>query len=138
MSNYNRDIHPIDLINVKERVFRIFSRSIKKESKIQALKLALSMIDLTSLEGKDSPGKVKQLCYKAAHLYDKLPGLPSVAAICVYPTMVSTAKKALKGTKINIASVVTSFPSGMGDLDNKLDEVKFVVESGANEIDMVI
>ncbi len=130
--------HPIDEINTKERVERLFSRSIKKESKVQALNLTLSMIDLTTLEGKDSPGKVKQLCYKASHLHDQFPDLPHVAAICVYPTMVPVAKKALVGTKINIASVATSFPSGMADLDSKLDEVKSVVDAGAHEIDMVI
>ena len=130
--------HPIDEINTKERVARLFSRSIKKDSKLFALNLTLSMIDLTTLEGKDSPGKVKQLCYKAAHLHDRYPDLPNVAAICVYPTMVPIAKKALTGTNINIASVATSFPSGMADLQSKLDEVKSVVDAGANEIDMVI
>ena len=130
--------HPIDEINTKERVARLFSRSIKKDSKLFALNLTLSMIDLTTLEGKDSPGKVKQLCYKAAHLHDQYPDLPNVAAICVYPTMVPIAKKALTGTNINIASVATSFPSGMADLQSKLDEVKSVVDAGANEIDMVI
>ena len=83
----------IDQVNTQERVSRLFSRSIKKESKMQALYLALSMIDLTTLEGKDSEGKVKQLCYKASHLHYKHPGLPYVAAICVYPTMVPIAKK---------------------------------------------
>ena len=130
--------HPIDEINTKERVARLFSRSIKKDSKLFALNLTLSMIDLTTLEGKDSPGKVKQLCYKAAHLHDQYPDLPNVAAICVYPTMVPIAKKALTGTNINIASVATSFPSGMADLQSKLDEVKSVIDAGANEIDMVI
>ena len=81
---------------------------------------------------------MKQLCYKAAHLHDQYPDLPNVAAICVYPTMVPIAKKALTGTNINIASVATSFPSGMADLQSKLDEVKSVVDAGANEIDMVI
>jgi len=131
-------IHPIDQINTQERVTRLFSRSIKKESKIQALNLTLGMIDLTTLEGKDSSGKVKQLCYKAAHLHDQFPGLPNVAAICVYPNMVPIAKKALAGTNINIASVATSFPSGMIDLGAKLHEVKSVVDAGADEIDMVI
>ena len=112
--------HPIDEINTKERVARLFSRSIKKDSKLFALNLTLSMIDLTTLEGKDSPGKVKQLCYKAAHLHDQYPDLPNVAAICVYPTMVPIAKKALTGTNINIASVATSFPSGMADLQLSL------------------
>ncbi len=128
----------IDQINTQERVARLFSRSIKKESKVQALYLALSMIDLTTLEGKDSPGKVKQLCYKASHLHDNFPNLPHVAAICVYPPMVSIAKKALEGTKINVASVATAFPSGMANLQAKLEEVKSVVNEGADEIDMVI
>tara|TARA_B100000929_G_scaffold53274_1_gene39139 strand:+ start:2245 stop:3144 length:900 start_codon:yes stop_codon:yes gene_type:complete len=130
--------HPIDQIGAQERVSRLFSRSIKKDSKVQALHLALSMIDLTTLEGKDSPGKVKQLCYKASHLHDSFPNLPNVAAICVYPTMVPVAKKALVGTGIKIASVATAFPSGMVDIKAKLDEVKLVVESGADEVDMVI
>ncbi len=128
----------IDEVGARERVARLFSRSIKKESKLMALKLALSMIDLTTLEGKDSPGKVKQLCYKAAHLHDSFPNLPSVAAVCVYPTMVSTAKTALEGTGIKVASVATAFPSGMTSLENKLEEVKMVVDAGADEVDMVI
>ena len=128
----------IDQVNTQERVSRLFSRSIKKESKMQALYLALSMIDLTTLEGKDSEGKVKQLCYKASHLHYKHPGLPYVAAICVYPTMVPIAKKELEGTEINVASVATAFPSGMADINAKLDEVKSVVDAGADEVDMVI
>ena len=128
----------IDQVNTQERVTRLFSRSIKKESKMQALYLALSMIDLTTLEGKDSEGKVKQLCYKASHLHHKHPGLPNVAAICVYPTVVPIAKKALEGTGINVASVATAFPSGMADINAKLDEVKSVVDAGADEVDMVI
>lgn len=129
---------PIDQINTDERVSRIFSRSIKNESKFQALSLSLSMIDLTTLEGKDSPGKIKQLCYKAAHLHDKFPDLPNVAAVCVYPNMVPIAKNELNDTGIKIASVATSFPSGMADLESKLNEVKSVVDAGADEIDMVI
>ncbi len=130
--------NPIDQIGAQERVSRLFSRSIKKESKVHALKMALSMIDLTTLEGKDSPGKVKQLCYKASHLHDQFSDLPPVAAICVYPPMVPIAKKALEGTSINIASVATAFPSGMTTMENKLDEVRQVVDDGVNEVDMVI
>ena len=122
----------------KKELRGFFSRSIKKDSKMQALYLGLSMIDLTTLEGKDSKGKVKQLCYKASHLHDKHPGLPNVAAICVYPPMVPTAKKALEGTGINVASVATAFPSGMANIEAKLDEVKSVVGNGADEVDMVI
>ena len=128
----------IDQIGAEERVSRLFSRSIKKDSKVQALKMILSMIDLTTLEGKDSPGKVKQLCYKAAHLHDQYPGLPAVAAICVYPNMVPIAKVALAGTNIKVASVATAFPSGMTTLSAKLKEVRSVVDDGAEEVDMVI
>ena len=128
----------IDQVGTEERVSRLFSRSIKKDSKVQALKLILSMIDLTTLEGKDSPGKVKQLCYKAAHLHDQYPGLPAVAAICVYPNMVPVAKVALAGTNIKVASVATAFPSGMTTLSAKLKEVRSVVDDGAEEVDMVI
>jgi len=128
----------IDQVGAEERVSRLFSRSIKRESKVQALKMILSMIDLTTLEGKDSPGKVKQLCYKAAHLHDQYPGLPAVAAICVYPNMVPVAKVALVGTNIKVASVATAFPSGMTNLSAKLKEVRSVVDAGAEEVDMVI
>ncbi len=128
----------IDQVGVEERVARFSSRSIKKESKVQGLKLALSMIDLTTLEGKDTEGRVRQMCYKAAHLHDVLPGLPTVAAVCVYPTHVKTAKDALKGTGIKVASVATAFPSGNATLDVKIADTKFAVESGADEIDMVI
>jgi deoxyribose-phosphate aldolase len=128
----------IDQVNAQERVTKLFSRSIKKESKIVALNTVLRMIDLTTLEGKDSQGKVKQLCYKAAHLHDQFSNLPNVAAICVYPPMVPVAKKALNGTGINVASVATAFPSGMTSLDTKLEEVKTVVAAGADEVDMVI
>jgi len=102
----------IDQVGIEERVDRLTKRSIKKESKVKALKLALSMIDLTTLEGADSPGKVQQMCYKAAHLADNLPDTPRVAAVCVYPTLVKIAKKALEGTGIKVAAVATGFPSG--------------------------
>ena len=128
----------VDQVGAEERVSRLFKRSVKKESKLTALKMALSMIDLTTLEGKDSPGKVKQLCYKAAHLHDQFPGLPAVAAICVYPTMVAVAKNELEGTGIKTAAVATGFPSGMTSQDVKLDEVRKVVNDGADEVDMVI
>jgi deoxyribose-phosphate aldolase len=135
--DFNQTI-PIDKVGVEERVSRLNKRSIKKESKVQALKLALSMIDLTTLEGKDSEGKVIQMCSKARVPYAPMSHLPSVAAVCVYPNMVTTAKKALKGTSINVASVATAFPSGMAQLQVKLDDTKFAVDSGADEIDMVI
>src|ERR1043165_3088005 len=93
---------PIDQVGVEERIDRLTKRSIKKDSKVHALKLALAMIDLTTLEGADSPGKVKQLCYKAAHLHDALEGTPHVAAVCVYPTLVKLAKEQLKGDRKSV------------------------------------
>lgn len=128
----------VDKVGVSERVGEFQKRSIKNESKVQALKMALNMIDLTTLEGKDTIGKVRQMCYKAQHVHDICEGLPTVAAVCVYPSMVKTAKEALKGSKINIASVSTAFPSGQAPLQIKIDDTKFAVDSGANEIDMVI
>ena len=128
----------VDEVGVNERVARFQSRSIKKSSKVEALKLILSMIDLTTLEGQDTPGKVQQLCQKAIHLHNSMPGLPHVAAICVYPTMVGVAKEALVGHDINIASVATAFPSGMSALKVKLDDTRMAVKAGATEIDMEI
>lgn len=128
---------PIDHVAVEERVARLNKRSIKKESKIFALKLALSMMDLTTLEGKDSEGKVIQLCQKAKVPYAPMPDLPSVAQF-VYPTMVGVAKKAVIGTDINVASVATAFPSGMAPLSVRIDDTKFAVDEGADEVDMVI
>jgi deoxyribose-phosphate aldolase len=128
----------IDQVGVEERVERLQKRSIKKESKVHALKLALSMIDLTTLEGSDSPGKVRQMCYKAAHLHDTLPGVPKVAAVCVYPTLVRLAKKEVGQSGIKVAAVATGFPSGQFPLSVKLDDTRFAVAEGADEIDMVI
>ncbi len=128
----------VDEVGVKERVARFQSRSIKKESKVEALKMVLSMIDLTTLEGQDTPGKVRQLCQKALHLHDSMPGLPHVAAVCVYPTMVGVAKQALGDNDIKVASVATAFPSGMTPRQIKLEETRIAVDDGADEIDMVI
>jgi deoxyribose-phosphate aldolase len=134
ISTFNpRHVVTVDQVGVEERVAKFKTRSIKKESKVAALKLALNMIDLTTLEGKDTPGKVKQLCYKAMHPHDAYPDLPTVAAICVYPSMVRVAKKALEGSKVS-----TAFPSGQAPLQVKLDDTRFAVEEGAHEIDMVI
>lgn len=129
---------PIDHVAVEERVARLNKRSIKKESKIQALKMALSMMDLTTLEGKDSEGKVIQLCQKAKLPHAPMPDLPRVAAVCVYPTMVRTAKKHVKGSGVHVASVATAFPSGMAPLSVRIDDTKFAVDEGADEVDMVI
>jgi deoxyribose-phosphate aldolase len=128
----------VDEVGINERVARFQSRSIKTASKVEALKMVLSMIDLTTLEGQDTPGKVRQLCQKAMHLHDKLPDIPHVAAVCVYPTMVGVAKKALGDHGINVASVATAFPSGMSSRRIKLEETTTAVSEGADEIDMVI
>jgi len=128
----------IDKVGVEERAARFQTRSIKNDSKLQGLNMVLNMIDLTTLEGKDTPGKVKQMCYKAQHLHDLHPGLPTVAAVCVYPSMVAIAKKELKNSSVKIASVSTAFPSGQAPMDVKLADTKFAVDSGADEIDMVI
>ncbi len=128
----------IDQLGIEERIARFNTRSIKKASKVQGLKLALSMIDLTTLEGKDTQGKVKQLCYKAQHIADDLNNLPTVAAICVYPNHVKTAKKSLMNSTIKVASVATAFPSGNSSLKIKLADTRMAVDHGADEVDMVI
>jgi deoxyribose-phosphate aldolase len=106
--------------------------------KLEGLKMAISMIDLTTLEGADTNGKVTQLCTKAQHLCNEYPELPSVAAICVYPSMVGVAKKALGKSGIKVASVATAFPSGQSSLEVKLLDTKMALDNGADEIDMVI
>lgn len=128
----------IDEVGVAERCARFRTRSIKKDSKVSALKLALSMIDLTTLEGKDTPGKVRQLCAKALNPHPALPDLPRVAAVCVYPNRVAEARKALGDAPIRVASVATAFPSGMAPLKIRLADTQYAVKAGANEIDMVI
>lgn len=128
----------VDKVGVEERCARFQTRSLKGVAKIHGLKLVLNMIDLTTLEGKDTPSKVRQLCYKAQHLHDAYPDLPTVAAICVYPTMVAAAKQALGESGIRVASVATGFPSGQAPLDVKLMDTRFAVDNGADEIDMVI
>ncbi|MFN5136562.1 MAG: deoxyribose-phosphate aldolase [Chitinophagaceae bacterium] len=128
----------VDQVGIEERGARFTKRSIKKESKMNGLLLALNMIDLTTLEGKDTDGKVKQLCYKAQHLHDAYPGLPTVAAICVYPSMVKVAKQALGNSGIKVASVATAVPSGQSTRAVKISDTKYAVANGADEVDMVI
>jgi len=137
-SGLNVQPHPVDEVGIKERVARLATRSIKKSSKVEGLKLALSMVDLTTLEGADTPGRVRQLCVKAMHLHSGRNDLPMVAAVCVYPTMVRVAREALKGTPIKVAAVATAFPSGMNPLSVKLEDTRYAVSEGAHEIDMVI
>jgi len=138
-SRLNFSLSPhIDQVGVEERASRFTTRSIKKEAKQNGLRLVLNMIDLTTLEGKDSEGKVKQLCYKAMHPHDAFPGLPTVAAVCVYPSLIRTARKALGDSGIKVASVATAFPSGQAPRDVKLRDTRYAVNEGADEIDMVI
>ncbi len=128
----------IDKVGVEERVSRFQKRSIKSSAKLQGLHMILNMIDLTTLEGKDTPGKVRQMCFKARHLHDVHAGLPNVAAVCVYPSMVGVAKKEVEGSGVKVASVSTAFPSGQAPLEVKLMDTKYAVDQGADEIDMVI
>jgi deoxyribose-phosphate aldolase len=140
-SAFNRlfnEIGTVDQVGIEERVAKYTTRSIKKVAKVQGLKLAVSMVDLTTLEGKDTPGKVASLCQKALSPHEGL-GAPQVAAVCVYPAMVKHARRALgEDTAIRIASVATAFPSGQAPLRTRLAEVKAAVADGADEIDMVI
>src|SRR5204863_3161619 len=113
-------------------------RSIKKASKLWALNLAISMMDLTTLEGKDTPGKIRAMCVKAMRPQPGDPSIPSVAALCVYPALVAEAKDALRGSSVKVASVATAFPSGQSFHGIKIAEVHEAIEAGADEIDMVI
>jgi deoxyribose-phosphate aldolase len=128
----------VDQVGVNERVDSLKKRSIKQASKVWALDLTIRMMDLTTLEGKDTPGKVRALCAKAIHPEPGDATIPSVAAVCVYPALVPFAKTALAGTGIKVASVATGFPSGQTFTDIKLAETSAAVAAGADEIDMVI
>ena len=128
----------VDKVGIEDRVNRITKRSIKKKAKLEGLKMALNMVDLTTLEGMDTTNKVTQMCYKAQHLHDEFPNLPTVAAVCVYPNFVKIAVDALNGSGIKVASVATAFPSGHSSLDVKIADTKMAVDYGAHEVDMVI
>lgn len=131
---------PVDTVMAEQRAASFTRRSIKKSTKRAGLRLALSMIDLTTLEGKDSPEKVRALCRKAIRPAegDFSPPLPSVAAVCVYPNLVRIAKESLAGTGVKVASVATGFPSGQYPLEVRLADTEYAVREGADEIDMVI
>jgi deoxyribose-phosphate aldolase len=131
------EVGTVDAVGIEERVAKYTTRSIKKKSKLFGLKLAASMIDLTTLEGKDTPGKVASLCQKAITPHEGM-DVPSTAAVCVYPAMVKHAKKHVTGTTVKVASVATAFPSGQAPLRTRLAEVRAAVGDGADEIDMVI
>jgi deoxyribose-phosphate aldolase len=131
------EVGPVDFVGIEERVAKYTTRSIKKGSKLFGLKLAVSMIDLTTLEGKDTPGKVESLCQKAISPSEDA-DVPQTAAVCVYPAMVKYAARHLADTAIKVASVATAFPSGQAPLKTRLAEVKAAIADGADEIDMVI
>lgn len=128
----------IDEVSIIERVAKLGTRSIKTSAKVQGLKLAIAMMDLTTLEGSDTPGKVVTLCQKARQPITTRDDIPPVAAVCVYPPMVPVAKAALAGSPVKVAAVATYFPSGQATLAERLDEVRRTVDAGADEIDMVI
>jgi deoxyribose-phosphate aldolase len=133
------EVGTVDAVGVEERVAKYATRSIKKAAKVWGLRKAVSMIDLTTLEGKDTPGKVASLCRKGLQPHEGDLEVPQVAAICVYPSMVRHARKALgSDTAVRIASVATAFPSGQAPLKTRLAEVRAAIADGADEIDMVI
>lgn len=128
----------LDAVAIEERAASFTRRSLKGASKLQALKLAVSMMDLTTLEGSDTPGKVGHLVAKALRPMPERYGCPPCAAVCVYPNLVAEAVRLAAGSKLSVASVATAFPSGQFPLDQKLEDVRWAVEQGASEIDMVI
>ena len=127
----------MDQVGVEERVATFATRSIKKSAKVWGLKTAVSMTDLTTLEGKDTPGKIESLCRKALRPHDD-PDIPTVAAVCVYPAMVRHAKALVGGSGVKVASVATAFPSGQTHYRTRLAEVRGAVADGTDEVDMVI
>src|ERR1700689_2904030 len=128
----------VDQVGAQARAAALATRSIKKDAKMAALDLAVAMVDLTTLEGADTPGKVRGLCAKARRPDPADPAVPSAAAVCVYPDLVATAKAELAGSSVLVASVATAFPSGRASLAVKLADVGEAVSAGADEIDMVI
>jgi deoxyribose-phosphate aldolase len=128
----------VDAVGAEERAASLARRSIKKESKLWGLELAIRCCDLTTLEGSDTPGKIRQLASKAMRPAPTDPSIPSVAALCLYPRLVPVAVEALKNSSVKVASVATAFPSGQASLEARLDEVRWAVEQGAHEVDIVI
>lgn len=128
----------VDQVGVEQRAAGLATRSIKKASKMWAIDMAISMVDLTTLEGADTAGKVRTLCAKARRPEPERPEVPHVAAVCVYPDMVETAVAEVEGTGVGVASVATAFPSGRSSLRIKIADTEYAVEAGATEIDMVI
>jgi deoxyribose-phosphate aldolase len=135
---YLHGLPGVDQVGADARAAALRTRSIKTSAKAWAIDLAIRMVDLTTLEGADTPGKVRALCAKARRPDPTDPSCPAVAAVCVYPSMVGTAVRELAGTGIHVASVATAFPSGQAPLPVKLDDTRAAVAEGADEIDMVI
>jgi deoxyribose-phosphate aldolase len=133
-----RRLPHVDRVGIEERAAQLGKRSIKTTAKQQGIRLAVSMVDLTTLEGADTAGKVRHLCAKGVCPAPTMPEIPSVAAICVYPSLVGVAKEALHGTGVKTASVATGFPAGQVSLSAKLLDTEDAVQAGADEIDMVI
>src|SRR5207237_8208933 len=131
-------IGSVDAVAVEERAAALAKRSIKRESKLFALELAIRMMDLTTLEGQDTPGKIAALASKAVRPGPTDPTIPSVAALCIYPSLVPHAVAPLRGTGVRAASVATAVPSGQAPTELKVREVEAVVAMGADEVDMVI
>jgi deoxyribose-phosphate aldolase len=134
----SRRLAHVDRVGVEERAAQLGRRSIKTTAKRQGIALAVSMLDLTTLEGADTPGKVRHLCAKAVCPAPSIPEIPSAAAVCVYPALVSVAHSALAGTGVATASVATGFPAGQVSLDEKLRDAEEALAAGADELDMVI
>ncbi|GAB2443092.1 deoxyribose-phosphate aldolase [Streptosporangium sandarakinum] len=128
----------VDRVGADQRAAMLGTRSIKTTAKAEAIDLAIRMVDLTTLEGADTPGKVRAMCAKAVHPDPADPAVPKVAAVCVYPDLVAQAVGALAGSGVKVASVATAFPSGRSSLDVKVADTRLAVEAGADEIDMVI
>jgi len=128
----------VDQVGLERRSAVLATRSIKKDAKLQAIDMAVSMIDLTTLEGSDTPGKVRSLCVQAMRPDPDQPDVPPVAAICIYPDLVEAAVERLRGSGVKVAAVATAFPSGRASLPVKLADVAVAVDAGADEIDMVI
>jgi deoxyribose-phosphate aldolase len=128
----------VDQVGAEARAAMLASRSIKTTAKQWALDMAISMIDLTTLEGQDTPGKVRAICAKAKRPDPADPTAPQVAAVCVYPDLAHLAAAEVKGTGIHVASVATAFPSGRTSVEVKLADAKYAIEAGADEVDMVI
>ncbi len=131
-------VSPVDAVMLEARAASFASRSIKNASKVAALELAIRCVDLTTLEGADTPGKVRALSAKAIRPDPLDPTTPSVAAVCVYPLMVPYAAEAVAGTGVKVASVAGAFPSGQSPLELRLREIEWAVAHGADEIDIVL